>query len=173
MGQLILIEKWAENLEEVTLSRWLKQVGDVLAAGDSLCELITDKMTFEYEMQEPGILRHCYFAENSVLPVGCALAFVGEAQEPLPESVEARNRELLEQHRAKSALDLDFLADVQRPTRPARPDAPRPVRATPAGRRIARENGVTVEQVAASLGPREVISEADVAEFLAARAGES
>ena len=172
MGQLILIEKWAENLEEVTLSRWLKQEGEALAQGDSLCEIITDKVTFEYEVQAPAILRKLYCPETSVLPVGYAIAFLGEADEALPEGVEGRNRALLEEHQAKAKLELD-LDPILLPADPQRPILPRSapegrVRATPAARRVARENRVTVEQVAAHLALTALVTEADVAGYLEA-----
>ena len=46
MAELCIIEKWAENLDEATVSAWLVADGDDVEAGDSLCENITDKATF-------------------------------------------------------------------------------------------------------------------------------
>ena len=168
LGQLLAIEKWAENLEEVTLSRWLKAEGEALAQGDSLCEIITDKVTFEYEIEQPAVLRKRYCEENSVLPVGYVMAFVGEEGEGLPEGVEERNRALLEQHQAKASLELslDITPPGRREAQPARAPEGR-VRATPAARRVARENGIAIEDIAAALGLEGVVSEADVAAFLA------
>ncbi|MGC9318614.1 MAG: lipoyl domain-containing protein, partial [Armatimonadota bacterium] len=57
MAELAIIEKWAENLDEVTVSRWLVQEGDEVEAGDGLCEIITDKATFEYEVQSSGTVK--------------------------------------------------------------------------------------------------------------------
>lgn len=166
MGQLLTIEKWAENLEEVTLSRWLAPEGATLAAGDSLCELITDKMTFEYELEEGGTLRKAYCPEKSVLPIGYAFAFLGEATEAPPEGVEDRNAKLLAEHTQKAALELtlDLPAGAARQERPG---LDRRVRATPAARRVARERGVTVEDVSAWRGTGEPVTEADVEAFCA------
>lgn len=165
MGQLLAIEKWAENLEEVTLSKWLVQEGDTLAAGDSLCEMITDKMTFEYEMEEGGTLRKAYCPEKSVLPIGYVFAFVGEPTEVLPEGIEDRNAQLLAEHTQKAALELtlELPAGAARRGTATAPD--RRVRATPAARRVARERGVTVEDVAAWRGTGEPVTEADVEAF--------
>ena len=164
MGELLLVEKWAENLEEVTLSRWLVAEGDAVAAGDPLCEMITDKLTFEYEAQTAGVLRKQYCPENSVLPVGYAFAFLGDADEPLPQDVEQQNRALLEQHRARAVLDLDL--DLFADAPPAKAPSPAShVRASPAARRVARELGVTVEAVAETLGVEGTVTDAQVREF--------
>ena len=81
MGQPVIIEKWAENLEEVTLSEWLKAEGDPVAVGESLCVIITQKVTFEYECQTEGYLCKQYAPEGSTLPVGYVLAWIGEPGE--------------------------------------------------------------------------------------------
>lgn len=168
MGQLILIEKWAENLEEVTLSRWLKQEGDVVKEGDSLCEIITDKVTFEYEIEIPGTVRCIYCPEKSVLPVGYAVAFIGEQDECLPGGIEKRNRELLQEHAAKAALELDLSAGADNGETQARqrPRVEPRVRATPAARRVARENDVTIELVAKWLKHEGAVTEADVEAYV-------
>ena len=99
MGQLIRIEKWAANLDEVTLSGWLAQPGDKLAAGEPLCEIITDKLTFEYEAPEGGILHRTYCSAGSTVPVGYIIAFLGQPDEALPDDVEERNAAVMRQYR--------------------------------------------------------------------------
>lgn len=169
MGQPIAIEKWAENLEEVTLSRWLKTVGDTLAEGDSLCEIITDKVTFEYEIESPATLLRIYCQEKSVLPVGYIMAYVGEQGESPPGDIETRNAELLREHAAKTALHLD-LGQGGTGTRRAAPRAPDSrVRATPAARRVAREAKVAIEEVAEWAQPDGPVTEADVEAYVQAQ----
>jgi pyruvate dehydrogenase E2 component (dihydrolipoamide acetyltransferase) len=163
MGHLLRIEKWAENLDEVTLNEWLKCEGDALCLGDSLCEIITDKATFEYEMEVVGTLLRRYATEKSVIPVGYAIAFVGEADETAPGGVEEANLELLTRHQAAAKLDLDLKADLAQRLQSKR------VRATPAARRVARENGVELEQVAQWLEEDRSVDEADVRAYLASR----
>lgn len=167
MGHLITIEKWSENLEEVTLSRWLIAPGDPFAPGDLLCEIITDKVTFEYQLETGGLLLRQLCAEQSVLPVGYVIAFIGEPGEALPEGTEARNAELLAEHsrRHAAALDLDFGLGAPEP--PAAAPAAGPVRATPAARRAAREHGVSVEEVAAWRAGAGPVTEEDVHAFVA------
>lgn len=159
MGHLLKVEKWAENLDEVTLNRWLKHEGDALEVGDSLCDIITDKATFEYEMEFPGMLRRIYAAEKSVIPVGYAIAFVGDPDEALPDGVEAENARLLAEHQAASRVDDDLKAQLAA-------KLGKRVRATPAARRVAREAGVSLDAVGEWLGGGQQVEEADVRKYL-------
>lgn len=162
MGYLLRIEKWAENLDEVTLNCWLKQEGEALSLGDSLCELITDKATFEYEMEFTGTLRRRYATEKSVLPIGYVIAFVGEADELAPEGVEEANQRLLAERQAATRVELDLKLDLAQ-----RALQGRKVRATPAARRVAREQGVDLGKVAEWVGEDRPLDEQDIARFVA------
>ncbi len=158
MGHLLRIEKWAENLDEVTVSLWLKHEGDLVEVGESICELISDKATFEYEAEHSGILLSILAAEKSVVPVGYVIGFVGTADETVPEGVVERNEELLAAHQAAAAVELDL--DIA----PRRSGSR--VQATPAARRVAREASVDLEDVAAWLGEKRTVNDRDVQEYL-------
>ncbi|MBC7287201.1 MAG: E3 binding domain-containing protein [Armatimonadetes bacterium] len=167
MGEPLRIEKWAENLEEVTIGRWLKAEGDLVEAGESVCEIITEKVTFEYEAPLSGRLVRVYAPEKSVVPVGYVIGFISAAGEPPPPDVEEHNRRLLDAHHAKVRLQLDAQAATSGPrgvTAAAR------VKATPAARRLAREANVSIAEIAKTLGITDrPITPADVQEFLARR----
>ena len=163
MGLLIVIEKWAENLDEATIGGWLKREGDPVAVGDAVAEIITDKATFEWESEVAGVLRKTYAADKSVVPVGYVIGFIGDPEEPLPE-VEEQNARLLA---ARQALELKLDDLAGEPGEPV--GSGRRVRATPAARRRAREAGVSLEEVAAALGLDGALSEEDVDRYLAER----
>ncbi len=170
MADLIMIEKWAENLDEATVSRWLVEVGDAVESGDGLCEIITDKATFEYEVERPGVVRAIYAPPRSTVPVGYVIAFIGAPDEEPPSDIEERNRLLMEAHRraAEEELELEIDLPARASRRERRVAAPRPreVRGTPAARHLARDRDVTLEQVATALRKTGVITEEDVRRFL-------
>ncbi len=170
MGDLIMIEKWAENLDEATVSRWLVQEGDEVEAGDALCEIITDKATFEYEAERAGIVKAIYAPARSTVPVGYVIAFVGAADEEPPPDIEECNRRLMAEHRRAAEEDLELEIDLLgRSSRRERRGGGRragKVRATPAARRLAREREVSLEEIATALGKDDVINEEDVRRFL-------
>ncbi len=168
MAELCIIEKWAENLDEATVSAWLVAVGDDVEAGDSLCEIITDKATFEYEIERAGTVRAIYCSPRSTVPVGYVIAFIGGPDEEPPPDIEAENAALMDEYRASGEAELDLDFDLDLPVkiggrsgrRGGRP------RATPAARRLAREHDLSIEQVAEELGVRGVVGEDDVRRYL-------
>ncbi len=164
MGQYATIEKWAENLEEVTIGHWHKEQGDAIEAGEVLCEIITDKLTFEYTSETTGTVSHIYAAENSVVPVGYVIAFISEAGEEPDMDVEGRNQRLLQEHREQTDAELD-LDDIFEAVE--KPQARTRLKAAPAARRLARENDVDLEDVTQWLGDAPgLISKADVQNYL-------
>ncbi len=46
------------EVDEVTVVKWLKEEGDVLAAGEELVEVETEKTTFVIEAPQAGQLNH-------------------------------------------------------------------------------------------------------------------
>lgn len=164
MGQYIEIEQWAENLKEVTIGQWHRDEGDFIKAGDVLCEIITDKLTFEYTPEVGGTVQRIYAPENSVVPVGYCIAFIGEPGEKPDPRVEERNRQLLQRHHQKSHGDLDLddiFAAAEQPRSRGR------ARAAPAARRLARENDIDIREVAEWLGDDEaMVSKQDVQDYL-------
>jgi 2-oxoglutarate dehydrogenase E2 component (dihydrolipoamide succinyltransferase) len=69
----IKVPPLGESIVEATISRWLKNEGDTVAAGDTLVELETDKITVEVPALEAGVLTKRLKGEGDVVNVGDAL----------------------------------------------------------------------------------------------------
>ncbi len=68
-----------ESVTEGTVSRWLKQVGDSVAADEPLLEVSTDKVDTEIPSPTSGTLLEIRVQEDETVEVGAVLAVVGEA----------------------------------------------------------------------------------------------
>ncbi len=68
----------SDTMEEGVLSRWLKKPGDTIAKGDILAEIETDKATMDLESFESGVLEQLLVAEGTTVPIGQAVAVVGD-----------------------------------------------------------------------------------------------
>ncbi|MGI5817663.1 MAG: biotin/lipoyl-containing protein [Armatimonadota bacterium] len=171
MGELCIIEKWAENLDEATVSRWLVDEGDEVVAGDGICEIITDKATFEYEAEVSGFVKAIYAPPRSTVPVGYVIAFIGDADEDPPDDIEERNRRVMEDHASSTEDDLDLELELDLPRGGSRElkrrgDRKRRVRGTPAARRVAAEFEVSLEEVAEAMDVSGVVNEDDVRRYV-------
>jgi len=71
------------TMEEGTLAKWLKKVGDTIEAGDIIAEIETDKATMEFEAIDDGVITKILVAEGTEnVAVGTVIAEVeGEGDE--------------------------------------------------------------------------------------------
>lgn len=69
----MVVPQVGESISEVTLSNWLKQDGDFVELDEEICELESDKATFEFPAEAQGILRHVA-QEGDTIEIGGVLA---------------------------------------------------------------------------------------------------
>jgi len=71
------------TMEEGTLAKWLKKVGDTIEAGDIIAEIETDKATMEFEAIDDGVITKILVAEGTEnVAVGTVIAELeGEGDE--------------------------------------------------------------------------------------------
>lgn len=71
------------TMEEGTLAKWLKNVGDTIEAGDIIAEIETDKATMEFEAIDDGVITKILVAEGTEnVAVGTVIAELeGEGDE--------------------------------------------------------------------------------------------
>ncbi len=88
-GTEVTLPALGESVTEGTVSRWLKKVGDSVAADEALLEVSTDKVDTEIPSPTAGTLLEIRVQEDETVEVGAVLAVVGEAgaasPEPTPE----------------------------------------------------------------------------------------
>ena len=67
MAFFITIDRLDANIEEITVGPWLKSPGDPVTLGEPVVEIITDKITFEYESADGPVtaLRDVGFSVDS------------------------------------------------------------------------------------------------------------
>ena len=77
----VTMPQLGESVVEGTVTRWLKQVGDVVALDEPLLEISTDKVDTEIPSPAAGILLSIDAQEDEVVAVGGQLALIGSAGE--------------------------------------------------------------------------------------------
>ena len=93
-GTEVTLPELGESVTEGTVSRWLKRVGESVAADEPLLEVSTDKVDTEIPSPTSGTLLEIRVQEDETVGVGAVLAIIGEAgaatapsrqPEPTPE----------------------------------------------------------------------------------------
>src|SRR6185503_2260108 len=148
----IKVPPLGESIIEATVSRWLKKEGDAVAAGDTLVDLETDKITVEVPALKPGVLAKRSKAEGEIVHVDDVLGELDETA--VPATVGATSASAA----AKPAAPTSTAASA--PPLPASPVSSS-VKSSPAARKIADERGIDIAAVAGT-GRGGVVSKPDV-----------
>ena len=83
MAEVINMPRLSDTMEEGTVAKWLKKVGDKVEEGDILAEIETDKATMEFESFHEGTLLHIGIEEGDGAPVDTLLAIIGDEGEDI------------------------------------------------------------------------------------------
>jgi len=75
MSLEIKVPPVGESITEVTLSRWIKKDGDVVAMDEVIAELESDKATFELTAEQAGTLK-IIAKEGDTIPVGAPVCTI-------------------------------------------------------------------------------------------------
>ena len=76
-GTVITMPALGESVSEGTVTRWLKNVGDLVAVDEALLEVSTDKVDTEIPSPVAGVLLAIDVAIDTTVPVGARLALIG------------------------------------------------------------------------------------------------
>ena len=153
MATNIVVPQLGESVSEATVSKWLKRVGEAVAADDPLVELETDKVTLEVPSPVSGTLGEIVAPAGSTVAVGATLAVVeagGTAATRAPAP-------------PKSAPTV---------AAPAKPAAAAPAveeALSPAVRKLVEENALEPAEIPAS-GKDGRLTKGDVLAYLESRA---
>lgn len=125
----IRMPKLSDTMEEGTLLRWYKRVGEVVRKGEVIAEVETDKADMELEAEASGVVKEIRVPEGESAAVGAVLAILEEAEASVSQTTAAppSNRE--------TAAPVEKPASRAAQTAAAKPEA-RPA-AAPAAPRVA------------------------------------
>ncbi len=146
----VVLPALGESVTEGTVTRWLKAIGDSVAADEALLEVSTDKVDTEIPSPVAGILLEITVAEDGIALVGGQLGTIGALAGSTPEIVLPGSAPA-----APAAAPAPVAAPIPEPVAAA-PVAPMTAAAplnnsnayaTPLVRKIAAERGVDLSTV--------------------------
>ena len=169
----VVMPQMGVSVSEGTITKWLKQEGDPIAADEALLEISTDKVDTEVPSPGSGVVQQILVQEGETVEVGTKLAVIAPegaapAQAEAPAAPpEPATQQAAAQAEAPSSSEGETPAPAEAPAptpQPPTEPAPAPAAATPDGdgagdrtgdrtfvspvvARIASEHGVDVNQV--------------------------
>lgn len=168
----IIMPKMSMTMTEGEVAGWLVKVGDVIAEGDVVAEVMTDKVDMEVESTVSGTLTEIA-VESGTVAVGDPIGWVeGEGsalgdlfadEEPAPPAAPSRAEDtepVADAAAQPVAVDAPPARETGAPVRPPARSAG-PVAAVPRARGLARERGVDLASLTGT-GPDGLVTVADV-----------
>lgn len=168
----LLMPKMGDAMEEGTVQRWLKQVGEQVNYGEIVAEIATEKATIEIPSTETGPLTEILVQEGVTVPVGTAIAVVGERTaakggeapaQPTAEKEQKPEEKGVSPQRPDADLNKAAAAANGQPA--TAPSDGQRIKASPLAKKVASEHGVDLSKVQGT-GPGGRIIEADVEQAL-------
>jgi pyruvate dehydrogenase E2 component (dihydrolipoamide acetyltransferase) len=154
MATPLLMPKLGLTMEEGTILKWLKSEGEPVEKGEIILEIQTDKVEYEVEAPDGGLLLKTLAGEGDVIPCGDNIAVIGNEGEDISGFAP-------EGDGVPASAPAAPPAPVSQVPAPSAPPRQGRVFASPAARRVARELGIDYRTLQGS-GPNGRIVQADV-----------
>ncbi len=163
----VVMPQMGVSVSEGTITKWLKQEGEAIAADEPLLEISTDKVDTEVPSPGEGVLQKILVQEGQTVAVGTRLAVIAPkgaevAAEPEPAPVAAAAGGEVETPRAERT-------EQAAPAAPADVSGDGKTFVSPVVARIASEHGVDLGQVVGT-GRGGRVTKKDILSFIEAGA---
>jgi pyruvate dehydrogenase E2 component (dihydrolipoamide acetyltransferase) len=154
----VIMPRQGQSVETCIITRWFKNRGDRVSAGDILFSYETDKAAFEMESPADGILLETFFDEGTEVPVLTNVAVIGKQGEEIKQYYPAIT---LVREKAAAAKQGTESGDISGTVPAAKTATDSKIRISPRARRMAEEKGINYENLKGS-GPNGRIILSDI-----------
>ena len=166
MAEVINMPRLSDTMEEGTLAKWFKKVGDSVKEGEILAEIETDKATMEFESFHDGVLLHIGIDEGSTAPVDSVIAIIGFKGEDISSFL--KNDKSVVKEEPKPVLKEEPKPILKEEPKPILKEEPKPILKeqsepistieesndrlliSPLARKLAKEKGIDISLVKGS-----------------------
>ena len=116
MSENILVPVLGESINEATVSKWLKNKGDIVNADEAIVELETDKVNLEVPASISGVLSEINSKEGDTVGVGSVLGIISDSTIKIDktqkiEKIKPKNIEI--QKKEEKILNTDGMVKDQ------------------------------------------------------------
>ncbi len=149
MAEVVSMPRLSDTMEEGTVAKWHKQVGDKVSEGDLLAEIETDKATMDFEAFQEGVLLYIGVDEGTTAPVDSILAILGEKGEDYKSYLNDEGSTTNASGQTKVENEVEEKAEPAAQISEAKTDDSGDTRlkASPLAKKMADEKGIDIRKV--------------------------
>ena len=153
--------KMTDTMQEGVLVAWVVEEGSMIAAGDVIAQVETDKATMDVEAYDDGVLLKRVAEEGDALPIGSLIAVLGKEGEDVSA--------VIAEYEGASTGSVEPEAEAPKAVVSEAPPvavaSSSRVKASPLAKRLAKDHGISLEALAGS-GPEGRIVKRDITSAL-------
>jgi len=148
-----------QSVESCIINEWRAKEGDRIEAGDPICDIETDKASFEVESPASGTVLGIFYPVDADVEVLKIIAAIGEPGEDISA---LRPADVDDESEATEKVAVEAVEQAQATSEPAQVSpAATSSGASPRAKNLAKDKGVDIAAVAGS-GPHGRVIERDV-----------
>jgi pyruvate dehydrogenase E2 component (dihydrolipoamide acetyltransferase) len=137
MALIFRMPRLGDMMREGKISKWFKGEGEEIEKGEFIVVIETDKVSYELESPESGILAKIFATAKTIVPIDGPMAIIAEKGEAVREEM------VLQVQREMTREFPQEEESIDRPTASTKKE----IKATPLAKKIAKEHGVALEDV--------------------------
>ncbi|WP_185881838.1 dihydrolipoamide acetyltransferase family protein [Blattabacterium cuenoti] len=138
MAEIISMPQLSDTMEEGTVIKWNKKVGDKVSEGDILAEIETDKATQDFEIDVSGILLFIGVKEGEKTRVNDILAIIGKEGEDISHIIKNSKEKIKDEKVEKILSNENKKKNKDR------------IFISPLAKKMAKEIGISIDQIKGS-----------------------
>lgn len=152
MAEVVTMPRLSDTMEEGTVAKWHKKVGDKVSEGDLLAEIETDKATMDFESFQEGVLLHIGIEEGNTAPVDSILAVLGEKGEDISGILDGKGtsepkKEEKSEDKAEEKEEVVAESKSEESHSESTSDNGDRIKASPLAKKMAADKGIDLKSV--------------------------
>jgi 2-oxoglutarate dehydrogenase E2 component (dihydrolipoamide succinyltransferase) len=156
----VIMPQMGESIFEGTITKWLKKIGDTVEKDEPIFEISTDKVDAEIPAPVAGVLAEIRVLEGATVEVNTVVAVIGEAGPVAAAPVQkSAPPQVVQKSAPAQAPPPQAKESAQVAAASVAPGGR--IRSSPLARRMAKEHGLDLSQIAGS-GAEGRISKEDI-----------
>jgi pyruvate dehydrogenase E2 component (dihydrolipoamide acetyltransferase) len=152
MATTVIMPRQGQSVETCIISKWFKNKGEKVAAGDILFSYETDKAAFDLESPADGILLEVYYGEGSEVPVLSNVAVIGVEGEAVVAEAAAPGKEDKTPEKKAAQPEMNIVAAAPAQKEIVTNVTNSRIRISPRAKKLAEDKGIDFSKLRGS-GP--------------------
>src|SRR6056300_840048 len=148
MATEVLMPRQGQSVESCIIIEWKVNEGDAVTEGQPLCEVETDKATFEVEAPAAGTVLGIFYPADADVEVLKVIAAIGEPGEDISGLRPEMSSEDSDQKPEDSQQPVENKVETICPSSVVSPPSSKPTgKASPRAKRLAEKKGVDISTI--------------------------